>query len=355
MEATRKAFKILMYKAIALALAVFLAFMFISSAIEYLFNARKQYVFKNNTVNMQIRNIPAHIIAKFRPMIEAECKKQGLDLQYVNVLLAQGMQESNYAVVDIFQASESKYGGRVGMITSEQESIEQVVKRWIEIKGQIKNMGLVETIPLILQSYNFGSGYLTYVKNHGGATTPELANSFSISEARKDYFQELFPGAKTYGDPFYVEHVMRYLGGGVPLLPGLANENIKKALDIAFRYKNVPYNMERMDMGGIDCSGLVKVTLNEMGIECPRLADDQYYYFKAKGFEVHTSLAEAKPGDLIFFTHTYDVINPEGISHVGFYLGNNQMFDSSGDFVDFHTIDDSYWTHHFFKSITIFK
>ena len=52
----------------------------------------------------------------------------------------------------------------------------------------------------------------------------------------------------------------------------------------------------------------------------------------------------AKPGDLIFFQGTYATY---GASHVGIYLGNNQMIHC-GDPIKITNITTNYWTTHFY-------
>lgn len=292
--------------------------------------------------------LPKEIVEKYKPMIEAECVKQGLDLNYVNVLLAQGMQESGYRVIDIFQASESKYNGVPGLIKTEEESIEQVVKMWIAIKNRIKEMGLVETIPLILQSYNFGMGYLKYVKEHGGEHNINIATEFSEIQLNSDYFRQLFPNATAYGDIYYVPHVLRYIARE-SFLSETANENINRMLEIAYRYNGVPYELGGDNFIKIDCSGLVMVTLKQMGFDLPHSSESQCHIL-SKTYDVNFDFSSMKVGDLVFYKDTYE----SGISHVGFYIGDNKMFDASGKFVSVRPLTD-YWVKHFYCSITLFK
>jgi len=58
------------------------------------------------------------------------------------------------------------------------------------------------------------------------------------------------------------------------------------------------------------------------------------------------SAAEAKPGDLIFFTKTYSAPNP--VSHVGIYVGNGQMIHC-GDPISYANINSRYWQQHFYS------
>ena len=54
---------------------------------------------------------------------------------------------------------------------------------------------------------------------------------------------------------------------------------------------------------------------------------------------------EAKPGDLVFFTKTYASSTP--VSHVGLYIGGNQMLHC-GDPIGYANIDSNYWRSHFY-------
>lgn len=92
----------------------------------------------------QLINVPEKV-QKYRGIVEKELEKQGFTKDYTNCMIAQIMQESGGNPPDVFQASESKYG-KIGMIDSVEESVEQGVKRWKEIKKQIES----KDFPLVL-------------------------------------------------------------------------------------------------------------------------------------------------------------------------------------------------------------
>ena len=50
------------------------------------------------------------------------------------------------------------------------------------------------------------------------------------------------------------------------------------------------------------------------------------------------SSANVKPGDLVFFTGTYDT---PGVSHVGIYVGNNMMIHC-GDPISYANLNSNY-------------
>ena len=57
------------------------------------------------------------------------------------------------------------------------------------------------------------------------------------------------------------------------------------------------------------------------------------------------SPSEAKPGDIIFFTGTYDSGVP--VSHVGIYVGDGMMLHC-GSPIQYANINSSYWQTHFY-------
>ncbi|KOV67180.1 C40 family peptidase [Streptomyces sp. MMG1121] len=84
-----------------------------------------------------------------------------------------------------------------------------------------------------------------------------------------------------------------------------------KALDFARAQIGKPYVWGATGPGSYDCSGLTQAAWKAAGVTLPRTTYDQV----DAGTTV--SLANARPGDLIFF---YD-----DISHVGLYIGNGMM------------------------------
>jgi hypothetical protein len=72
---------------------------------------------------------------------------------------------------------------------------------------------------------------------------------------------------------------------------------------------------------GVDCSGLVQDVYAEVGISLPRTSQEQ----ATTGVPV-ASLADAQPGDLVFFPGTDGTASAPG--HVGIYIGNGEMIDA---------------------------
>jgi peptidoglycan DL-endopeptidase CwlO len=81
----------------------------------------------------------------------------------------------------------------------------------------------------------------------------------------------------------------------------------------AKKYLGVPYVFGGTNPAtGLDCSGFVQRAYADLGVDLPRLAKDQ-----ARVGQPVSSLAEAKPGDLLAFNNPVD--------HIGIYVGDNQM------------------------------
>ncbi len=129
-----------------------------------------------------------------------------------------------------------------------------------------------------------------------------------------------------------------YLNYSVPP-EALSDSRFRAILTEAEKYLGYPYVWGGSDPStSFDCSGFVSWVINHSGWDVGRQG--------VLGLEDYcTTIApsEAKPGDLIFFERTYDVV---GASHVGIYVGDGMMIHC-GDPISYANINTSYWQEHF--------
>lgn len=85
--------------------------------------------------------------------------------------------------------------------------------------------------------------------------------------------------------------------------------------------------------GRFDCSGLTQAAYRTVGVDLPRVANDQY------NAGPHPSRDELLPGDLVFFSD--DLNNSRAIHHVGLYVGGGYMINApyTGAVIRFDQID----------------
>lgn len=147
-----------------------------------------------------------------------EMARQGLDAEYLVILLAILYQESKGNVLatngDIFQASESKCG-QVGCITDPLESIEQGVKHF---KTNISKAR--DNTEVAVASYNFGNGFASWTQeHHGNEWTLDIAIEFSSHMMEKVENPDSYTcnsdvateNNACYGDIHYVTKVMSFV------------------------------------------------------------------------------------------------------------------------------------------------
>jgi len=96
----------------------------------------------------------------------------------------------------------------------------------------------------------------------------------------------------------------------------------------------------------MDCSRFTQIILENVWITLERNSSMQWEQFSST-WNMHTDLSKAEVWDLIFYGGTYQTDKP--ITHVWFYMWNNEMISASGKQVNICAID-KYWKDHF-KSV----
>lgn len=161
--------------------------------------------------------------------------------------------------------------------------------------------------------------------------------------------KELTPSSKTSSDPKQKDGG-KEVSAGAPnaaiatdeLLefqtqPAAVKKIIEAGLELA--RKNLTYTFGSADpaKGGMDCSGFIYYMLKQHGFtQVPRDSSGQYSWVrKARGFRSVVGrkadsfeFDELLPGDLLFWTGTYDTNHDPPISHVMIYIGTEKSTGS---------------------------
>ena len=281
-------------------------------------------------------NLSAEVLAH-RPMVERYAAQYGIS-EYVPYLLAIIQVESGGTAEDVMQSSESM--GLPPNSLDTESSIKQGCKYFASLLSSAENQG-IEDINVVVQSYNYGGGYIGYVAKNGKKHSFTLAENFARDKSggKKVTYTNPIAVARNggwryaYGNMFYVELVSQYL-----TVSQVSGELAQKIMNEALKYQGWDYVYGGSNPNtSFDCSGLVQWCYGKAGISLPRTAQAQYDATQ------HIPLSQAQAGDLVFFHSTYNA--GTYVTHVGIYVGNNQMYHA-GDPIGYADLTSSYWQQH---------
>ncbi|MGF3076182.1 CD1108 family mobile element protein [Facklamia sp. P12955] len=126
--------------------------------------------------------------------------------------------------------------------------------------------------------------------------------------------------------------------------PGLAfdDASVRQLFSEAEKHIGKRYVFGANGPNNFDCSSFVCWSFTKSGIkDMPRTTAQMIY----SNYCTHISPSEAKPGDIIFFSGTYN--SGSAISHVGIYAGDGMMIHA-GDPIQYTSINSNYWKQHFY-------
>lgn len=279
-------------------------------------------------------NVPP-AVEKWRKDVEKYAEQYGIS-EHVELLLAMIMQESSGdASKDLMRSAESA-GLPAGSFTDPQASLNQGIKYFASLLATAEEAGV--DVDTALQSYNFGGGYIPYVRDHGGKHTEELARAFSEQMKART-------GWLSYGDVRYVAHVRSHMtedtgsDGDFDTGTGSKHPKYNAMYRVMKEYEGTPYSFGGSSKAGIDCSAMVQKIYEAAGISLPRTAQNQYDAVN----KIPNS--KVRKGDLVFFTGTYNT--PDYISHIGVYTGDGQFFHAGGGKAQFSSLNSDYYQQHF--------
>lgn len=174
--------------------------------------------------------------------------------------------------------------------------------------------------------------------NEGMTTTltadqRELYDIYLVSKGNRDYL---------FADDIYSNITQSPYNDYT--IPGeaLTDETFRKLITEAEKYLGYPYVWGGSSpQTSFDCSGFVCWVFKNSGVYPLGRTTAQGI------FDLCTPVrpSDAKPGDIIFFTGTYNSGCP--VSHVGIYVGNG-MFIHCGNPIQYASVNSNYWTQHFY-------
>lgn len=282
-------------------------------------------------------NLSAEVL-KHQPMVEKYAKEYGIS-EYVGVLLAIIQVESGGTAEDVMQSSESM--GLPPNSLDTESSIKQGCKYFASLLSSAQNQG-IDDRNAVIQSYNYGGGYLGYVAENGKKHTYTLAENFAREKSggKKVTYTNPIAVKKNggwrygYGNMFYVELVNQYL-----TVTKFDNTTVQKIMDEALKYQGWKYVYGGSNPNtSFDCSGLVQWCYGKAGISLPRTAQEQYDATQ------HIPLSQAQAGDLVFFHSTYNA--GTYVTHVGIVVSPTQMYHAGSSGIGYADLTSSYYQQH---------
>ncbi|MDO5475764.1 MAG: lysozyme family protein [Eubacteriales bacterium] len=147
--------------------------------------------------------------------VEKYARREGID-SYVDTLLAIMMVETEGTGRDVMQSSESKGLERNSL--DPEESIEQACIYFAALVEMARASGIEDDMAVI-QAYNYGPGYLTFVAENGGSHTQDLAIRYAEENSGGEKIRYLHLYAikenggwiYSFGNMFYAALVEQYL------------------------------------------------------------------------------------------------------------------------------------------------
>lgn len=115
------------------------------------------------------------------------------------------------------------------------------------------------------------------------------------------------------------------------------NIDLEKAIKTAQSFLGTKHVLAGTTKDGIDCSGLVMMSLKSTGVELPHNSHGQ-----ARFGRIIPLIDSLKRGDLVFFIHSFK--SEFFITHSGIYLGNKRFIHASASKgVTTNSIIEPYW------------
>ena len=172
----------------------------------------------------------------------------------------------------------------------------------------------------------------------GELLTPEQKEMFDVYMETKGNKPDVFGDDYATGTPGSGE----YTDYEIPP-EALSDERFAAMIAEAEKYLGYPYVWGGSSPStSFDCSGFVCWVINHSGVGSVGRTTAQGIF----NYTTPIAPSEAKPGDIIFFTGTYD--SGSAVSHVGIYAGNGMMIHC-GNPISYASVNTPYWQSHFYS------
>ena len=181
--------------------------------------------------------------------------------------------------------------------------------------------------------------------------TDDAGNLSAIKEMDEAYISisQLIGRAITESDKQNINGtylLIKYGYAASPRLGGIPGEAFNdaifaKLMNEATKFIGYPYAWGGSTPAtSFDCSGFICWSYTQSGVyNLPRTTAQGIYNQCTP-----ITADELKPGDLVFFKGTYKSTTP--VSHLGIYVGDNQMLHASDDGIGYADLSNSYWVRH---------
>lgn len=170
----------------------------------------------------------------------------------------------------------------------------------------------------------------------GELLTPEEKERFDVYMETKGNKPDVF------GENIYVPGGGQHPDYEIPP-DALSDERFAAMIGEAEKYLGYPYVWGGSSPStSFDCSGFVCWVINKSGAGSIGRTTAQGIF----NYTTPIAPSEAKPGDIIYFTGTYD--SGSAVSHVGIYVGNGMMIHC-GNPIQYASVNTPYWQQHFYS------